>query len=72
MDWLLGIAEAVWASHLHCLSVCISVRERKKIKVVYTLIRKAQFEIGDFEFRTVTEEIPILKDDLVLLKSINH
>lgn len=47
-------------------------RERKKIKVVYTLIKKAQFEIGDFEFRTVTEEIPILKDDLVLLKSINH
>lgn len=47
-------------------------QREKKIKVVYTLIRKAQFEIGDFEFRTVTEEIPILKDDLVLLKSINH
>lgn len=47
-------------------------QREKKIKVVYTLIKKAQFEIGDFEFRTVTEEIPILKDDLVLLKSINH
>lgn len=66
MDWLLGIAGAVWASHLHCLSV----REREK-KVVYTLIGKAhKFEIGDFEFRTLTKEIPFLKDDLVILEEI--
>lgn len=35
------------------------------------LIGKAhKFEIGDFEFRTLTEEIPFLREDLVFLEEI--
>lgn len=58
----MGIAGPVCASNLYCLS------DREIFLIC--LYAYWKFEIGDFEFRTLTEEIPFLREDLVFLEEI--